>query len=247
MSVDARSLRKTDVAMSIKLLVARNDEHQALALCAQLVAAVDGCIGDATNLAGAVQQAAAGQPDVLILEYTDAAPEFAWHVLAQLAHLSATTRSLLLCDTYTPRSIVGFIQRGASGCMLATTELSLCAKAVRVVQRGESWFGRRELLEALRSQLDADPLVSSNVLEEQQLLTEREREILRLVGGAMSNREIARQLNISDQTVKTHLHHIYVKLEKSGRYKAFLSKTVAAPAAPPPAAMGGYRPGGIAA
>jgi DNA-binding NarL/FixJ family response regulator len=218
--------------MVIKLLVARDDEHKARALCAQLVAAVEGCIGEATQLAGTVQRVAATQPDVLILEYADAAPEFTWHVLAQIGHVSATTRALLLCDTYTPRSIVGFIQRGASGCMLSTIELPLCAKAVRVVRRGESWFGRRELLDALRSQLDADPLVSSNVLADQELLTGREREILRLVGIAMSNREIAYQLSISEQTVKTHLHHIYVKLEKSGRYKAFLSKTVGAPSPP---------------
>jgi DNA-binding NarL/FixJ family response regulator len=222
----------------IKLLVARNDEHQALALHHRLLAAVEGCSGEATQLAGTVQRAAAAQPDVLILEYTEAAPELAWHVLAQVGHLSAATRSLLLCDTYTPRSIVGFIQHGASGCMLSTIELPLCAKAVRIVASGESWFGRRELLEALRSQLDADPIVSSNVLADQELLTEREREILRLVGSAMSNREIAQQLNISNLTVKTHLHHIYVKLEKSGRYKAFLSKTVAAP---------GLRPSGQAA
>jgi ATP/maltotriose-dependent transcriptional regulator MalT len=39
----------------------------------------------------------------------------------------------------------------------------------------------------------------------------------------MSNKEIGRRLAISDQTVKTHLHHVYVKLERSGRYKAFLS------------------------
>jgi hypothetical protein len=37
------------------------------------------------------------------------------------------------------------------------------------------------------------------------------------------NKEIARILKISDKTVKTHLHHIYVKLHQSGRYKAFLS------------------------
>jgi len=229
MSIDARSQEQTDLAMAIKLLVARDDEHLALALCVEVAAVLEGCIGEATQLAGTVQRVAATQPDVLVLEYTDAYPESAWHVLAKIPHLSAATRALLLCDTYTPRSIVGFIQRGASGCMLSTIELPLCAKAVRVVHRGESWFGRRELLEALRSQLDADPLVSSNVLEDQELLTGREREILRLVGIAMSNREIASQLSISEQTVKTHLHHIYVKLEKSGRYKAFLSKTVAAP------------------
>lgn len=48
-----------------------------------------------------------------------------------------------------------------------------------------------------------------------------------LIGNAMSDREIARHLKISDHTVKTHLHHIYVKLENSGRHKALLPKTAA--------------------
>ena len=49
----------------------------------------------------------------------------------------------------------------------------------------------------------------------------------------MSNKEIGRALQISDQTVKTHLHHVYVKLQRSGRYKAF--------AATPASASGGFR------
>jgi LuxR family maltose regulon positive regulatory protein len=52
-------------------------------------------------------------------------------------------------------------------------------------------------------------------------LTEREREILELTGKGLSNKEIARHLNISHNTVKTHLHRVYVKVEKSGRIKAF--------------------------
>lgn len=231
--------------MSIKLLVARNDEHEARALSVRLSAAVEEIVGEAIHPARTVERVAAAQPDVLVLEYTDAAPEPTWHILAQLGHVSTSTRSLLLCNNYTPRSIVSFIQRGASGCMPTTIELHLCAKAVRVVHQGESWFGRKDLLEALRTQLDADPLISSAVMEEHELLTAREREILRLVGSAMSNQEIARQLNISGHTVKTHLHHIYVKLEKSGRYKAFLSKTVGAQAPHP--MIAGYHVRGSAA
>jgi Response regulator containing a CheY-like receiver domain and an HTH DNA-binding domain len=69
-------------------------------------------------------------------------------------------------------------------------------------------------------------------------LTAREREILDLVGAALSNKEIARKLAISDKTVKTHLHHIYVKLQRSGRYKAFLSDAISPPRPATPGELG---------
>ena len=49
------------------------------------------------------------------------------------------------------------------------------------------------------------------------VLTDREHEIMRLVAEGLSNKEIARQLNISDGTIKVHLHHIYRKLEINNR------------------------------
>ncbi len=55
---------------------------------------------------------------------------------------------------------------------------------------------------------------SESVLE---VLTDRESEIMRLVSKGLSNKEIARQLNISQGTTKVHLHHIYQKLEINNR------------------------------
>jgi two-component system nitrate/nitrite response regulator NarL len=49
------------------------------------------------------------------------------------------------------------------------------------------------------------------------VLTEREREIVRLVCEGLSNKEVGRQLNISDGTIKVHLHHVYQKLAVSNR------------------------------
>jgi two-component system nitrate/nitrite response regulator NarL len=69
----------------------------------------------------------------------------------------------------------------------------------------------------------ADPAVSreqgniaiaENVLT---VLTDRERQIMRLVSEGLSNKEIGRRLNIADGTIKVHLHHIYQKLEISNR------------------------------
>src|SRR6516165_9441008 len=48
-------------------------------------------------------------------------------------------------------------------------------------------------------------------------LTDRERQIMRLVSEGLSNKEIARRLNITDGTIKVHLHHIFQKLDVGNR------------------------------
>jgi DNA-binding NarL/FixJ family response regulator len=233
--------------MLIKLLVACREEEWALGLCTRVVqAAGAGIEGEATHMASALRKATAKPPDVLLLEYRQDVADSSYQVLSRITHFSANTRVLLLCDTYAHQSVVGFIQRGVSGCVLTSCESALLVKAVRTVHAGQAWFGRSDLLQALRSQMAASPIVTSEVLEDEDLLTAREREVLALIGSGMSNKEIARQLKISDQTVKSHLHHIYVKLEKSGRYKAFLSKVVAAPS-PPPTPLRFQPQGGFAA
>lgn len=236
----------------IKLLVACREKQSALALAAQIVAAAEGRIsGQATNLDGALRAAANTPPDVLLLEYThsfdDTTLNGAWQVLSRIFTVSGNTRVLLLCDTYTQRSFIGFIQQGASGCVLSSCEPWLLVKAVRTVHEGETWFDRTDLLQALRSEMRPDNLATSGMLADQELLTARERQILALIGTAMTNKEIARHLNISDHTVKTHLHHIYVKLAKSGRYKAFVSNTGAVPLPPSTTHKAVQQPGGPAA
>ncbi|HSW11699.1 MAG TPA: response regulator transcription factor [Solimonas sp.] len=217
--------------MQIMLLVACGQEHSALALCTQVVQGFAGRIAaEAVVIGGVLHRAAATQPDVLLLEHTDGEEENSWRLLSELGRVSASTRVLLLCDAYTHLTIIGFIQRGVSGCLLKSNDVSLYAKAVSTVHRGETWFGRNELLQAIRSQIIAEPAVTAAVLDNQELLTAREREILALIGNALTNKEIARELKISDHTVKTHLHRIYVKLHRSGRYKAFLSEALGSPA-----------------
>ncbi len=214
----------------IKLLVACREKQSSLALCAAIVAHADGRItGQATNLNSALRAAATTPPDVLLLQYThsvdDTTRNGAWQVLLRMSEVSVNSRVLLMCDTYTQRSLIGFIQNGADGCVRSSCEPSLFVKAVHTVHEGGTWFGRMDLLQALRSEMHANPSATSTLLHDPELLTTREREILALIGSAMTNKEIARHLKISDQTVKTHLHRIYVKLDKSGRYKAFLSNT----------------------
>lgn len=209
--------------MPIRLLLACRDKNVAVALWTRIIQAVGSRIsGEVSEMQWILSRAAAIRPDVLLLEHDEAEEKTSWQTLGRLRQVSGGTRLLLLCDTYTHVAVVGFVRRGVDGCVLKSSDPALIAKAVVAVHNGETWFGRGALLQALRSQVGTEPFVAA-LPDEQDLLTQREREILGLIGSAMSNKEIARRLKISDKTVKTHLHHIYVKLNQSGRYKAFLS------------------------
>lgn len=214
--------------MQIRLLIGCREATLATALCADLVSASDGKIAaEATEIPAVLHRAAATQPDVLMLEHISGQEQRTWKVLSQLERLSPGTPVLLLCDDDTHATILGSIQRGAKGCVLRSGDAAVYAKAVAAVHQGEPWFGRTALLEALCCQMAAERASAFELLDEHKLLTAREREILTLAGSALSNKEIARQLNISDKTVKTHLHHIYVKLQKRGRYKLLMPNAAA--------------------
>ena len=216
--------------MKIKLLIACRQPGLASSLFTTILLAADGQItAEVTDISGALARAATMEADVLLLEHTGDDDESAWEVVAQLESAGADTRVLLLGDANAPLDVMAFIQRGASGLILKSSEPSLFAKAVAAVNAGEPWFGRTAVWHALRSQITGGS-VASTLPSDQKLLTAREREILGLVGYALTNKEIGRQLNISHKTVMTHLHNIYAKLHKSGRYKVILSNLPAATA-----------------
>lgn len=223
--------------MKIRLLVACREERRAEAHRATLMrAAGDRIEALATTLDDVTLASAQQRPDVVLLEHVAGDEERSWRILQSLPLVNPASRILMLCDLCTDRLVTSFIANGACGSVATSSDPLLWAKAVLAVHRGESWFARSTVLEALRRQLAVHHHPLSASIQDERLLTTREREILSLIGGGMSNKEIGRFLSISDQTVKTHLHHIYVKLNRSGRYKAF--------AATPPLAANGSWPAG---
>ena len=165
-----------------------------------------------------VRHALPADTDVLILEH--AAGETALAALAQMRLRRPGLHALLYAPAGGQQSVVQALGCGASGYLLAPMDRALWVKAVQRVHAGEAWFGRAALLDALQSRLAPPPMPDVSEAK----LTPREHEILGLIGSGLSNKEIARQLEISDKTVKTHLHRTYVKLHQSGRYKAFLAQ-----------------------
>lgn len=211
--------------MTISVLLACREEDAARSLFAQLLLSCpDLMTGAATHLDDALRRVRNDHPDVLLLECSPQEVATVAVMLSTIGRASPGTRILLLWDYCTASSLLAFVQHGACGCLLRSSSTAMYAKAIACVHAGGSWFGRGDLVEAMRCCLTPPAPITVKHADDESTLTPREHEILELIGTGMSNKEIGRRLAISDQTVKTHLHHIYVKLERSGRYKAFLAQ-----------------------
>jgi DNA-binding NarL/FixJ family response regulator len=109
------------------------------------------------------------------------------------------------------------LSAGASGFLLKETRPESLADAVRTVVGGEALLAPAVLRRLVdQHTVGARPAAASRLSE----LTERETEVLRLVGRGASNQEIAQELWIAEPTVKTHLTRIFRKLDLRDRAQA---------------------------
>lgn len=107
------------------------------------------------------------------------------------------------------------LDRGLRGVFYNNAPLSILSKGVQAILNGELWYSRKTLAQCLHSTIPArirsEPPVD---------LTFREKEIINGVASGASNQDIAEHLNISINTVKTHIYNIYKKLNVSNRLQA---------------------------
>jgi DNA-binding NarL/FixJ family response regulator len=125
-------------------------------------------------------------------------------ILAAATSEHLPTRVVFLTASAEDRDLIIAAARGAYGVVLKEAAPGVLVRCLRQVAAG------RRLLPLATT----GNVVTENVLT---VLTERERQIMHLVAEGLSNKEVGRQLNISDGTIKVHLHHIYQKLAISNR------------------------------
>lgn len=131
------------------------------------------------------------------------------------------TRVLVLTvhdeDTY----VFTLMQAGASGYLVKNAAANDLVHAIRTVAAGRPWLQPQIARRLMRvGETDAAERQPGSPLIEP--LTPRELEVLRLLAGAATNREIADRLEISPRTAETHLTNIYGKLGVRGRTEAML-------------------------
>ena len=197
----------------IRLLIA--DDHAVVRTgLRHLVATFDGVelVGTATNGDEAVTLCAEHGPDVVLMDLE----------MPVLAGIEATRRiveaepgvAVVVLTSFSDREqILRALDAGAIGYLLKDAEPAELERAVRAAARGEAPLDPRAGRALLQDRVAGSPLDG---------LSEREREVLAMVARGLPNKLIARELGISEKTVKTHLTSVFRTIGVTDRTQAAL-------------------------
>jgi DNA-binding NarL/FixJ family response regulator len=173
-------------------------------------------VAEASDGDEAVQLAAASRPDVVLMDirmpHTDGlAATRAIAADERLAGVHIIILTTFELDEY----VFEAIRSGASGFLVKDTEPVELLRAVRAVADGDALLSpsvtRRLIAEFASHSRDTQPTLTLDAL------TDREREVMALVGEGLSNDEIAERLYVSPMTAKTHVSRAMVKLHARDR------------------------------
>ena len=116
-------------------------------------------------------------------------------------------------------ALAGMLRAGAAGFVLKGAPAEELQRAVRVVAQGGAWLDPAVTGRVLAVYRDAPPSAPARPTALERL-TDREREVLALIGRGRSNTEIAADLRVGEGTVKTHINHIFTKTASRDRPQA---------------------------
>ena len=149
-------------------------------------------------------------PDIAILDFSML--DMPWRdILSTTNSTNPATRLVFFAASFEEDDLIALAEAGAYAVIPKDTEPEGLVQTLRQVADGQ------RLLLARSSGPTAPREATAITEKDMTALTERERQIMRLVSEGLSNKEIGRRLNITDGTIKVHLHHIFRKLDISNR------------------------------
>jgi DNA-binding NarL/FixJ family response regulator len=176
-------------------------------------------VGEAADGEQAVELARALDPDVVLMDIR--MPKLdGVAATRRLVDAGTRARILVLTTFDLDEYVYAAVRAGASGFLLKDVEPTELVDAIRVVAAGNSLFGPAATQRLVERFAGGPAPVDGSVLAR---LTEREREILRLLASGLSNAELAEKLFLSETTVKTHVSAILRKLGVRDRVQAVIA------------------------
>jgi two-component system nitrate/nitrite response regulator NarL len=177
-------------------------------------------VGEASDGDEAITQTLEQQPDILLLDVQ--MPRLpGLEAMRAIMSGSPTVKILLLTSTITTQQIIEALQIGARGIVLKDAIAGHLQTAIRTVFSGDYWIGGKRvgnLVSALHDLMQQAAVPQRKTYG----LTPRELEVVGTIVEGCSNRDIAKQFNLSEETVKRHLSNIFDKTGVSTRLELAL-------------------------
>jgi DNA-binding NarL/FixJ family response regulator len=173
-------------------------------------------VGEAGDVDSAIKVVLATTPDVVLLDVHLPGGGGA-EVCRQVLDRNPDIKFLALSVSDLPEDVIGVIRAGARGYVTKTITGQEIVDGVRRIAEGDAVFSPRLagfVLDAFAGAVDP-----GTVDEEFDRLTQREREVLRLIARGYAYKEVAKELFISVKTVETHVSSVLRKLQLSNRYE----------------------------
>lgn len=170
-------------------------------------------IGEADNGVAAVEMINRLQPDVVLMDLV--MPHMDGITATQKVHDSGLPTKIIALTSFSEDDkVFPAIQAGAASYLLKDVSPDDLVDAIRAVHHGQARL-HPDITRKLMEQVAQAPYITPNTSKNE--LTEREREVIRLVATGRNNREISQELFISEKTVKTHISNIMGKLNLEHR------------------------------
>jgi two-component system, NarL family, response regulator LiaR len=199
--------------MTIRIVIA--DDHSVVRQGLRMFLGLDSeleVVGEAANGAEALRMARQLRPDVVLMDLLMPVMD-GIAATAAIRHELPDIEVLALTSVLEDASVVGAVRAGAIGYLLKDTQADALCLAIKAAAAGQVQLTPRAAARLMQA-------VSAPESPEE--LTERETEVLRLLAQGQSNKQIARNLQIGEKTVKTHVSNILSKLGVQSRTQATL-------------------------
>jgi len=172
-------------------------------------------IAEASNGTDGIKLAIELEPDLIILDLNMQNMD-GIETLKNMREQGVQSRVVILTVSDNDDDVVRAVQAGADGYLLKDTDPEELLEKIKEATMGKMVINNR-LTQILATALKSPETLNVNKIES---LTNREREILELIAKGLPNKLIARELDISDGTVKVHVKHLLKKLELRSRVEA---------------------------
>ncbi len=179
-------------------------------------------VGEAGELQSALMMAKETRPDIILLELNlDGVLDL--EAIPKLLNASPKSRIILLTGIREMQMHHKAIELGAMGIILKEERAKVVVKAIQKVYSGEVWIDRMMMANFIvkmthNTSSGSDDPDALRIAQ----LTDREREVIQLIGKGYKNKQIAEDLSISEVTVRHHLTSIYSKLNVSDRLELII-------------------------